>query len=54
MRCQESRPPAETISRPSGDSPASYRVWSFREGKAVRVRSYYDTYGYAAALAARR
>jgi ketosteroid isomerase-like protein len=29
------------------------RVWSFREGKAVRVRSYYDTYAYAAALAAR-
>ena len=26
------------------------RVWSFREGKAVRVRSYYDTYAYAAAL----
>lgn len=26
------------------------RVWSFHDGKAVRVRSYYDTYGYAAAL----
>ena len=26
------------------------RVWTFREGKAVRVRSYYDTYAYAAAL----
>jgi ketosteroid isomerase-like protein len=26
------------------------RVWSFREGRAVRVRSYYDTYAYAAAL----
>jgi len=26
------------------------RVWSFRRGKAVRVRSYYDTYAYALAL----
>jgi ketosteroid isomerase-like protein len=26
------------------------RVWGFREGKAVRVRSCYDTYAYAAAL----
>ena len=26
------------------------RVWNFFEGKALRVRSYYDTYAYAAAL----
>ncbi|MDQ5819889.1 MAG: nuclear transport factor 2 family protein [Actinomycetota bacterium] len=26
------------------------RVWTFRKGKAIRVRSYYDTHGYAAAL----
>jgi ketosteroid isomerase-like protein len=26
------------------------RVWNFRNGKAVRVRSYYDTQVYAAAL----
>jgi uncharacterized protein len=26
------------------------RVWTFRDGKAIRVRSYYDTHGYAAAL----
>ena len=26
------------------------RVWTFRDGKAVRVRSYYDTYAYATAL----
>jgi len=29
------------------------RIWTFRDGKAVRVRSYYDTYGYAAAVANR-
>ena len=27
------------------------RIWTFRDGKAVRVRSYYDTFRYAAALA---
>jgi ketosteroid isomerase-like protein len=26
------------------------RIWSFRGGKAVRVRSYYDTWAYAQAL----
>ncbi len=26
------------------------RVWTFQDGKATRVRSYYDTHGYAAAL----
>jgi uncharacterized protein len=26
------------------------RIWTFHEGKAIRVRSYYDTHGYAAAL----
>ena len=26
------------------------RVWTFHDGKAIRVRSYYDTHGYAAAL----
>lgn len=26
------------------------RIWTFRNGKAVRVRSYYDTHVYAAAL----
>jgi ketosteroid isomerase-like protein len=26
------------------------RVWNFRDGKAVRVRSYYDTQAYAAAV----
>ena len=28
------------------------RVWTFRDGKAIRVRSYYDTHSYAAALRA--
>ena len=28
------------------------RIWSFRDGKAIRVRSYYDTYAYARSLAA--
>ncbi len=27
------------------------RIWTFREGKAVRVRSYYDTGAYSQALA---
>ncbi len=26
------------------------RIWSFRDGKVVRVRSYYDTWAYAEAL----
>ncbi len=26
------------------------RVWTFHDGKAIRVRSYYDTHGCAAAL----
>ena len=26
------------------------RIWTFHEGKAVRVRSYYDTHAYAVAL----
>lgn len=26
------------------------RIWNFRDGKAVRVRSYYDTQAYATAL----
>lgn len=26
------------------------RIWTFRAGEAARVRSYYDTYAYAAAL----
>ena len=28
------------------------RIWSFRDRKAIRVRSYYDTYAYARALGA--
>ncbi len=28
------------------------RVWTFHDGKAIRVRSYYDTHGYATALLA--
>jgi ketosteroid isomerase-like protein len=27
------------------------RIWTFRGGRAVKVRSYYDTQAYAAALA---
>jgi ketosteroid isomerase-like protein len=26
------------------------RIWTFRDGKAIRVRSYYDMYSYAVAL----
>jgi uncharacterized protein len=29
------------------------RIWTFRDSKAIRVRSYYDTHGYAAALLGR-
>jgi ketosteroid isomerase-like protein len=38
--------------RATGQSFASevVRIWSFRGGKAIRVRSYYDTYAYARAL----
>ena len=30
------------------------RIWSFRDAKAIRVRSYYDTYAYARALGTAR
>jgi ketosteroid isomerase-like protein len=38
--------------RATGEPFASevVRIWSFRDGKAIRVRSYYDTYAYARAL----
>ena len=43
---------AEGHARATGRRFASevVRLWTFREGKAIRVRSYYDTYAYAAAL----
>jgi len=40
---------AEATARPFASEIV--RVWTFRDGKAVVVRSYYDTYAYAAALA---
>ena len=45
---------AAGVARATGKPFASevVRVWTFRDGKAVRVRSYYDTHGYAAALQA--
>lgn len=43
---------AAGTSRATGTSFASevVRVWTFRNEKAIRVRSYYDTHAYAAAL----
>jgi ketosteroid isomerase-like protein len=45
---------AAGIARSTGKPFASevVRIWTFEDGKAVRVRSYYDTHGYAAALLA--
>lgn len=42
--------------RATGEPFASevVRLWTFQGGKATRVRSYYDTHGYAAALLGKR
>jgi uncharacterized protein len=43
---------AAGTARATGNHFASevVRIWTFRGGKAIRVRSYYDTYSYAVAL----
>jgi ketosteroid isomerase-like protein len=43
---------ATGTARATGSQFASdvVRIWTFRDGKAIRVRSYYDTHGYATAL----
>jgi ketosteroid isomerase-like protein len=48
----ERRDRALDTARATGKHFASevVRIWTFRDGKATRVRSYYDTHSYAVAL----